>query len=108
MVPCEKRNAALESSGLIINATTAGMTGKPQLELDIFQAEPGTFVYDLIYTPRQTKLLRNAKAAGCKTLGGLEMLIAQARPSFKLFYGTNPPSEPDPSELLFKALRAQR
>jgi len=108
MVPWEKRNAALESSGLIINATTAGMTGKPQLELDISQAEPGTFVYDLIYTPRQTKLLRNAKAAGCKTLGGLEMLIAQARPSFKLFYGTNPPSEPDPSELLFKALRAQR
>ncbi len=108
MVPWEHRNVALASSGLIINATTAGMTGKPQLDLDISKAVPGTFVYDLIYTPRQTRLLRNAKAARCETLGGLEMLIAQARPSFKLFYGVNPPAEPDPSELLYKALKAGR
>jgi len=107
-VPWNQRNIAVASSGLIINATTGGMTGKSQLDLDISQAQPGAFVYDLIYTPRQTKLLRNAKAAGCVTLGGLEMLIAQARPSFKLFYGANPPSEPDPSELLFKALKARR
>jgi len=45
------------------------MTGKPQLDIDISRAQPGSFVYDLIYTPRQTKLLREAKAAGCKTLG---------------------------------------
>jgi len=107
-VPWEHRNVAVASSGLIINATTGGMTGKPQLDLDISQARPGTFVYDLIYTPRQTKLLRNAKKAGCEVLGGLEMLIAQARPSFKLFYGVNPPAEPDPSELLFKALKDRR
>ena len=107
-VPWQHRNVAVASSGLIINSTTGGMTGKPQLDLDIAKAEPGTFVYDLIYTPRQTKLLRNAKAAGCQTLGGLEMLIAQARPSFKLFYGVNPPSEPDPSEMLYKALKARR
>jgi len=107
-VPWQHRNVAVASSGLIINATTGGMTGNPQLDLDIAKAEPGTFVYDLIYTPRQTKLLRNAKAAGCQTLGGLEMLIAQARPSFKLFYGVNPPAEPDPSEMLYKALKARR
>ena len=107
-VPWEDRNTAVQSVGLIINATTGGMTGKPQLDLDISKAEPGTFVYDLIYTPRQTKLLRNAKAAGCETLGGLEMLIAQAKPSFKLFYGVNSPAEPDPSDMLFAALKAQR
>ena len=107
-VPWEHRNVAVASSGLIINATTGGMTGKPQLDLDISKAQPGTFVYDLIYTPRQTKLLRNAKAAGCETLGGLEMLIAQARPSFKLFYGVQPPAEPDPSDMLFQALKARR
>lgn len=107
-VPWQHRNVAVMSSDLIINATTGGMMGKPQLDLDISKAEPGTFVYDLIYTPRQTKLLRNAKAAGCQTLGGLEMLIAQARPSFKLFYGVNPPAEPDPSEMLYKALKARR
>jgi len=107
-VPWEHRNVSLASSGLVINATSGGMTGKPKLDLDISKAKPGTFVYDLIYTPRQTKLLRNAKAAGCETLGGLEMLIAQARPSFKLFYGVSAPENPDPSELLFKALKAQR
>jgi len=107
-VPWEHRNVAVASSGLVINATTGGMTGKPQLDLDIAKAQPGTFVYDLIYTPRQTKLLRNAKAAGCEILGGLEMLIAQARPSFKLFYGVKPPIIPDPSDLLFKALKDRR
>jgi len=105
-VPWEHRNIAVASSGLIINATSGGMKGKPQLDLDISKAQSGTFVYDLIYTPRQTKLLRNAKQAGCVTLGGLEMLIAQARPSFKLFYGVNPPVEPDPSDILFNALKA--
>jgi len=107
-VPWKHRNISVASSGLIINATTGGMTGKPQLDLDITKATPGTFVYDLIYTPRQTKLLRNARAAGCEVLGGLEMLIAQARPSFKLFYGVNPPEQPDPSDLLFNALKTRR
>lgn len=105
-IPWEHRDVAVESSGLIINATSGGMKGKPQLDIDIAKAKRGTFVYDLIYTPRQTKLLRNAKAAGCQTLGGLEMLIAQARPSFKLFYGVNPPVLPDPSNILYNALKA--
>ena len=107
-VPWEDRHVSVASADVIINATTAGMTGKPQLDLDISKVRPGTFVYDLIYTPRQTKLLRSAKAAGCEVLGGLEMLIAQARPSFRLFYGVAPPAEPDPSELLFQALKARR
>ena len=106
-VPWEERNVAIETAGLIINATSGGMTGKPQLDVDISRAQAGSFVYDLIYTPRQTKLLRLAKAGGCKTLGGLEMLIAQARPSFKLFYGAAPPAQPDPSKMLFQALKAR-
>ena len=107
-VPWEHRNVAVASAGLIINATSGGMKGKTQLDLDISKAEPGTFVYDLIYTPRKTKLLRNAKKAGCETLGGLDMLIAQARPSFKLFFGHNAPVLPNPSDMLFKALKANR
>jgi shikimate dehydrogenase len=107
-VPWEKREDAVGSSALIVNATTGGMTGKPELDLDISQAKPGTLVYDLIYTPRETRLLREARIAGCETLGGLEMLIAQASPSFKLFYGVNPPAEPDPSELLFQALESRQ
>ena len=107
-VPWEKRNVAIETAGLIVNATSGGMTGKPALDVDISRAQAGSFVYDLIYTPRKTKLLREAKKAGCETLGGLEMLIAQARPSFKLFYGVAPPAEPDPSAMLFEALKARQ
>ena len=47
-------------------------------------------VYDLIYNPRETKLLREALAAGCETLGGLEMLIAQAKLQFELWTGKKP------------------
>jgi len=104
-VPWEHRGVAVASAGLIINATSAGMQGKAALDIDISKAEAGSFVYDLIYTPRKTKLLKEAKQAECQTLGGLEMLIAQARPSFKLFYGQNAPTLPDPSEMLFKALK---
>jgi len=106
-VPWEHRNVAVANAGIIINATSGGMKGKPQLDLNIGSAQKDTFVYDLIYTPRQTKLLRDAKAAGYKTLGGLEMLIAQARPSFKLFYGVDAPIEPDPSGMLFAALKTR-
>ena len=107
-VPWEHRNVAVASAGLIINATSAGMAGKAELDIDISKAKPGTFVYDLIYTPRETKLLKDAKQAECQTLGGLQMLIAQARPSFKLFYGHEAPTLPDPSEMLHKALKDAR
>ncbi|HEU4933785.1 MAG TPA: shikimate dehydrogenase [Pyrinomonadaceae bacterium] len=46
-------------------------------------------VYDLIYNPSETRLMLEARAAGCETLGGLEMLIAQAKLQFKLWTGRN-------------------
>ena len=106
-VPWEKRGEAVASASLIVNATGGGMKGKPELDLDISRAAEGSFVYDLIYNPRETKLLREAKQAGCRTLGGLEMLIAQAVPSFKLFYGQTPTPQMDPTELLLSALKEQ-
>jgi shikimate 5-dehydrogenase len=45
------------------------------------------YVYDLIYNPPETRFLRAARDAGCKTLGGLEMLVAQARLQFELWTG---------------------
>jgi shikimate 5-dehydrogenase len=44
-------------------------------------------VYDLVYNPLETQLLRDAHEAGCETLGGLEMLIAQAEKQFELWTG---------------------
>jgi len=107
-VKWENREAAVKKSSLIINATSGGMKGKPPLDLDITGIEPNSFVYDLIYTPRQTRLLRQAKALGCRTMGGLDMLIAQARPSFKHFYGRAPRADCDPTQALLEALRDRR
>ena len=52
--------------------------------------------------------MTKAKANGMETLGGLDMLIAQARPSFKLFFGQTPPMDLDPTHMLFEALESGR
>ena len=47
-------------------------------------------VYDLVYNPRPTRLLRDAAAAGCRTLDGLDMLVAQAVRQFLWWTGVTP------------------
>ena len=52
----------------------------------------GRVVYDLVYEPQDTALLVAAQAAGCETIGGLEMLVAQAERQFELWTGQRPPA----------------
>jgi shikimate dehydrogenase len=47
-------------------------------------------VYDLVYNPPTTRLLREAEGAGCRTIGGLEMLVGQARQQFEWWTGVRP------------------
>ena len=107
-VPWANRQEAVARADLIVNASAAGMSGKPALDLSLENCRSNALVYDLIYVPRVTPLMAEAKANGLDVLGGLEMLIAQARPSFKLFYGKTPPMDLDPTEVLFEALRTGR
>lgn len=104
-LPWAQRHEAVARADLIVNASAAGMTGKPPLDIALEQGRAGGLVYDLIYTPRQTRLMKDARKNGMETLGGLEMLIAQARPSFRLFFGKTPHLDLDPTEILFNALR---
>ena len=53
----------------------------------------GQTVYDLVYNPGDTRLLQDAAAAGCRTIGGLDMLVAQAVRQFEWWFGTRPSSE---------------
>ena len=75
---------------LLVNATPVGTapavneTPWPDARFD------GRFVYDLVYNPPVTRLLREAAAAGCATLGGLDMLVAQAQRQFLLWTGRLP------------------
>lgn len=52
----------------------------------------GEIVFDLVYAPADTRLLVDARAAGCMTIGGLEMLVAQAERQFQLWTGQAPPA----------------
>lgn len=98
------RHTAIRGAALIVNATAGGMTGKPPLDVSLAKADPGVLVYDLIYTPRLTPFLKDAQKHGLQTLGGLDMLIGQALPSFKLFYGQAPDPQADPTALLERLL----
>jgi shikimate dehydrogenase len=50
-------------------------------------------VFDIVYTPRETRLLREAKSVGCKTIPGLEMFVNQAVVQFELWTGQRAPVE---------------
>jgi 3-dehydroquinate dehydratase / shikimate dehydrogenase len=52
----------------------------------------GEIVFDLIYTPAETPLLAQARAEGCMTIGGIEMLVAQAEKQFEVWTGQRPPA----------------
>src|SRR3954469_7219936 len=77
---------------LLINCTPVGMY--PHVDETPIPAEhlTGRYVYDLVYNPAITRLLRDAAARGCQTIGGLEMLVAQAREQFQWWIGTKPPA----------------
>lgn len=100
------RHDAVTRSTLIVNASAGGMSGKPALDISLETAPKDSFIYDLIYTPMITPLMEDARAYGLESLGGFEMLIAQARPSFKLFYGAFPKANSDPRQTLLNALQS--
>jgi shikimate dehydrogenase len=79
---------------LIVHCTTIGMKDSPQegqspLRLEVIPK--GVLVYDVVYNPRLTPLLRLAQEAGANTLGGLPMLVYQGAASFKLWIGREAP-----------------
>ena len=95
-------HTALAEADLVVNTTPIGMASAPDpagaldpaaikacplnpAQLD--QLRPGATVYDLIYTPRPTQLLRQAARRGCPTLDGLEMLVQQGAAALRLWSG---------------------
>ena len=77
---------------LLVNATPVGMT--PQVNESPLPASSldGRLVYDLVYNPSRTLLLKEAAKRGCRTLGGLEMLVAQAKRQFEWWTGVQVPN----------------
>jgi 3-dehydroquinate dehydratase/shikimate dehydrogenase len=80
-----------KSWDLLVNTTPVGMY--PNVDETIFEGPfDGRVVYDLVYNPLETRLLRDAAAAGCETIGGLDMLVAQAENQSEWWLGRRPPA----------------
>jgi shikimate dehydrogenase len=80
----------LDGATTIVNASSLGMVGKPDLLVPLDALAPGMTVTDLVYTPLKTRLLTTAEAAGCTVVDGLGMLLHQAVPGFERWFGVRP------------------
>ena len=105
--PWETAAEALDGAVMVINATSLGMAGKPPLVLDASPAAADALVFDMVYVPLETALLRQARETGRRSVDGLSMLIGQARPSFEAFFGAPPPQDVPVREVLTAMLEAR-
>ena len=95
-IQCESlESASFASSDLVVNTTPLGSLGEKVDDTPAVssQLRGSGLVYDLVYNPIETKFMREGKVAGCQVLGGLEMLVAQARLQFKLWTNMSVSSE---------------
>lgn len=85
---------ALRNADLVLHTTPVGMEPKSE-ESVVPEAllHPGLTVFDAVYTPRRTRLLRDATARGCRTVEGLEMFLGQALVQFHLWTGKPAPKD---------------
>jgi shikimate dehydrogenase len=90
VLPWEQRNDALAGAALLVNTTSQGMSGQPPLDLSLAALPQHALVSDVIYVPLETPLLAAARARGNATVNGLGMLLNQARPAFKAWFGVMP------------------
>ncbi len=91
----EQRAAALGDAALVVNATTQGMINQPPLDLPLDNLRRDAVVCDIVYNPLETPLLAAARARGNVTINGLGMLLHQARPAFRAWFGVMPEVTPE-------------
>ncbi len=80
----------LEEASLVVNTTSLGMMGKPELRVPLDGLQKSAVVTDLVYAPLKTRLLLEAEKVGCTTVDGLGMLLHQAVPAFERWFGQRP------------------
>lgn len=80
----------IEGCATVVNTTSLGMEGKPDLRVPLDALRPGMLVTDLVYVPLKTPFLLTAEAAGCTVVDGLGMLLHQAAPGFERWFGKRP------------------
>lgn len=89
-IPWEARAESLGECALLVNTTSLGMAGQPDLDIALDRLAATALVTDIVYVPLKTALLRRAEARGNRVAGGLGMLLHQARRGFELWFGAAP------------------
>jgi shikimate dehydrogenase len=97
----------LAGADLLVNTTSLGMSGKPALDIDLAPLRRETIVYDIVYVPLETALLREARRRGHRTVDGLGMLLHQAVPGFARWFGVTPTVTPELHALIESDIRAK-
>ena len=89
VVDWSARDTATGGAATIVNTTSLGMPGNPPLEISLADAPATALVTDIVYAPLETPLLTAARARGLTTVDGLGMLLHQARPGFRAWFGVD-------------------
>ena len=84
------RSVALPDHALLVNTTSLGMAGHSPLEIDLDRAAACLTVADIVYVPLETPLLAAARARRIRCVEGLGMLLYQAVPGFRTWFGVDP------------------
>ena len=90
VVDWSDRAAALQGAAVLVNTTSLGMVGNPSLDLALDLLPASAIVVDIVYTPLETPLLRQARLRGHLTVNGLGMLLHQAVPAWQAWFGLTP------------------
>ena len=104
--PWSQRSALLADQDLLVNATSLGMINQAALEIDLTALPAHARVYDLVYNPLETALLRAAKNRGLVPIDGLGMLLHQAAPGFTRWFGSKPAIDNELRRTVIKESRA--
>ncbi|MCC6468987.1 MAG: shikimate dehydrogenase [Alphaproteobacteria bacterium] len=100
----EDRQRALAGAGLVLNATSCGMAGNPELDIDLAPVRDDCVVNDIVYVPLVTGLLAKAERRGLRIADGLGMLLHQAVYGFELWYGIRPAVTPELRQIIVDEL----
>ncbi|MEO8666967.1 MAG: shikimate dehydrogenase [Bauldia sp.] len=97
----------LRETKLLVNTTSLGMVGQPELVVDLAPLPEDAIVTDLVYVPIETGLLRAARARRLVAVDGLGMLLHQAAPGFERWFGKRPTVTPELRAAVLATIEAQ-
>ena len=90
LIDWDHRDHALPSNALLVNTTSLGMAGHSPVEIGLDRGARGLTVADIVYVPLETPLLAAARAREIRAVEGLGMLLYQAVPGFRAWFGVDP------------------